>query len=350
MLKDRFPFSFLAITCLMSSLTISTSTAADEIKIYTWAEYISNDVIAKFEAQTGHKVTQVYFENEQLRDEVITSGRGEAYDLIIVDSLSLKMLSDKALMNDYSQQTISNVKFIDSKAIDACGNTGIPYAWGTMGIAYRQSFFPTPPTSWMDILRPSTNLDKKITIPLDDIDTVAIALIALGYSPFSDNKEELMAAFKLLQETKNSIKTFRNSISYALEKGHESDLAAAVIYSGETFDLKDATGFNDWQYIIPKEGTLLWYECFTSLAVTPPKPATIEFLNFINQPKIAALNAEDEWFATTNQAALKYVSPDYLSDPELFPKVTALQRSSTYQEVLLNGLQMRSRIISVIAQ
>jgi spermidine/putrescine-binding protein len=344
------PFRLLVQLSLFLSVSFSCSSIADEIRIYTWPEYISKDIIARFEAKTGHKITLVYFENEQLRDEVIASGQAQSYDLIIVDSLSLNMLSDQGLMNDFTQQTINNVKHIDNEAIHACGNTGIPYGWGTMGIAYRRAFFSTPPTSWMDILQPDHELNKKIILPLDDIDTVAMALIALGYPPFSEDKQELMSAFALLQQTKSSVKTFRNSISYALEHGEQSDLAAAVLYSGEIYDLKEATGFDDWEYLIPKEGTLIWYECFASLATVVPTPATIEFLNFINEPHIAALNAADEWFATTNQAALQYANDDYLNDAELFPSTTTLQLSTTYQKVTLKGLQMRSRIISVIGQ
>lgn len=340
--------NLVKLTTLGLSVLTSLTCWSDEIKIYTWEDYISPAIIDQFTKETGHTVSQIYFENEQLRDEVIMSDRVLAYDLIIIDSSSLNSMNEKGLMRTFSPDELPNIRHISSSARQACSNAGIPYTWGTMGIAYRTSRFDTPVDSWMAILQPQPKHHQKIAIPLDDIDTIAPALFVLGYDPFTSNKTELIQAFELLNQLKPYVKVFRNAQSYANDYRTDSDLDIAIAFSGETESIKTATQQNDWQYIIPKEGSMIWYECFASPKGVPMKPATLQFLNFINRPKISALNAEAIWFATTNDDALRYASDTYLSDTEIFPDKKALQRSVPYQPIDLNGLKFRTRMISVL--
>ncbi len=339
---SRLHFSLLGI------LFMSFTTLAEEIRIYTWEEYLSPAVIAQFEKQTGHTVKQVYFENEHLRDEVVSSGRAEIYDLIIVDSMTLRSMAQNGLMHDYRSDSIPNRIHISPQAVQACGKAGIPYTWGTMGISYRASQFDHPVHSWNELFFPSPAHYGKITLPLDDIDTVGAALLALKQNPFTDDKKTLKEAYLLLKSAKPKIKAFRNTLTYVMEHREASDIDLALTYSGETSILNEVTGFHDWQYVLPDEGSLLWYECFASLASHPPSEATLAFLNFINQPEIAAKNADEVWTATTNKAALKFVSDEYLNDKELFPDQSALDASFPYVEPSLEGLQSRSRILSII--
>ena len=54
-------------------------------------------------------------------------------------------------------EQIPNLKHIDKHwltAFPAAQGYAAPYFWGTMGIAYRSDLVTTPPTSWMDILKP----------------------------------------------------------------------------------------------------------------------------------------------------------------------------------------------------
>lgn len=321
---------------------------AETVKIYTWEDYISPEVIKLFEEKTGNTVILVYFDNEVLRDEVINTERAFSYDLIILDSLTLQMMTEQDKLKTFNPDDLPTLKNLDSRSVPLCGNTGVPYMWGTMGIAYRTSKYPKGVTSWLAALDPSAEHKGKITIPVDEIDTTAMALLALNHDPFTSEKSQLIEAFYLLQKTKQNIRSFTNALSYTKDYKQHSDLDLVVAFSGETYSLKEYTDQDDWTYVIPKEGTLIWQECFAQLKTTHEKQATLEFLNFINQPKIAAMNAEYVWYATSNKEALKYVSDDYKNDTELFPSPEALQNSYSYQPMDLSGLKLRTRIINVI--
>lgn len=93
---------FLTCFALTCSILFSVQSFAEEIKIFTWEDYISDTVIEKFEKQYGHTVSQVYFESEMLRDVVVYSGKALAYDLFIIDGLTIDELGREGILGDLS--------------------------------------------------------------------------------------------------------------------------------------------------------------------------------------------------------------------------------------------------------
>ncbi|WP_166434212.1 polyamine ABC transporter substrate-binding protein [Vibrio viridaestus] len=313
-----------------------------------WEDYLSPEVVEQFEQETGNKVSLIYFDTETLRDEVINTGRASTYDLVILDSLTLQMMTERGLLRTESESDLPTLNNFTPESRKLCGNTGVPYMWGTMGIAYRSSLYPDGVDSWMAALQPSKDHYGRITIPVDEIDTTGMALLALKHDPFTSEEKPLMDAFDLLKESKSKIKSFLNAVTYTRDMQDKSQLDLVVAFSGETYLLNQYTGNEDWVYTIPQEGTLIWHECFAQLKDSPNKKATKQFLNFIGDPKIAAKNAEYIWYATSNQSAMDFVSDEYKNDSEIFPDKTALANSYPYREISLPGLKLRTRIISII--
>jgi spermidine/putrescine-binding protein len=319
---------------------------ADEVNLYLWQNMLSEQMLVQFEQQTGHRVKQTYFENEMLRDEFVVSGRAEKFDLIMFDDFVLNLFGRKGLMHDFSQNDLSNRANNTPSALAACGKHGIPYAKGTIGIAYRASKVSTPMTSWRQVLDPPPYLAGRILVPNDELDTIGIALLALHYSPYTNDQNELKQAYELLKKTQRSVKDFRDASGYFIDKQALADVDVAVVYSGDTHMIAQVTQQDDWVYIQPEEGTLVWYQCLASLVANKPSEATLAFLEFINDADLAAQNAQQMWFATTNDAALKKVSNTYLSDQELFPVQLELEHKRPSMSAELEGVLIRNRIMN----
>ena len=122
-----------------------------------------------------------------------------------------------------------------------------------------------------------------------------------------------------------------------------------MIYAGDIFNLKQSTGQRDWEYIVPKEGTLLFVDCFTAPASTVLKEATKAFLAFMNDPAIAYKNASEMWFSTTNEAAQLIADDNYKNDSEISPNAETLKRSYSYQIMSKENLLLRNRIVSILS-
>lgn len=336
------------MTILLTYLPCSFS-LADEIKIFAWEDSFSPEVISDFEKQSGHTIKQIYFDSEMLRDQVVYSNKANVYDLFIVDNLTLEVLLTKGIVSKLQNSLLGDSSNFRDDSNAACGEYGIPHAFGSMGIGYRSSKVSKPLTSWMDVFEYAKQVPGSVIIPNENMDTTAIALMALGYKAMSTNESELKKAYQLLNSVITNLLAFRNGFGYAMDQGKESKVEVMVFYSGEKETIEKVTEQDDWIYTIPKEGTLLWHECLASHRNKPMNQATLDFVKFINIPDNAIKNAQEFWFATPNKAALKLASDDYRNDPELFPVNLSIDRSFHYVRLDKDTLDIRAKIISVLS-
>ena len=77
--------------------SISTALASGELNIYNWSDYIAEDTIANFEAETGIKVVyDVYDSNEVLEAKMLAGSSG--YDLLSQQQISSRVVLKQAPM------------------------------------------------------------------------------------------------------------------------------------------------------------------------------------------------------------------------------------------------------------
>ncbi len=128
----------------------------------------------------------------------------------------------------------------------------------------------------------------------------------------------------------------------------QADMALA--YSGDQQVLNEVEGVDGepWRYVVPEEGTLLWVDCLSIPTGTAKKALARRFLDFLQQPEIAALNAADLGVATPNAAAQALLPADIRADSTIYPPEAVLERSQVYETRPLEGTQTRRRIISAL--
>ena len=93
----------LSLSALSLSLIFSSAVSAEQINIYTWEDYFSDDVIAEFEQKTGHKVTLTYYDNEPDRDNLLLSEQAKNFNIVLIDSLMLGINASKQPMYRFSE-------------------------------------------------------------------------------------------------------------------------------------------------------------------------------------------------------------------------------------------------------
>ncbi|MCI9106260.1 MAG: spermidine/putrescine ABC transporter substrate-binding protein, partial [Lachnospiraceae bacterium] len=75
-----------------------------ELNIYTWAEYVPQDVIDRFESETGIRVNYTNFEaNEEMLAKLETSEGGE-YDIIIASDYIIKIAAEEGLVKELDKE------------------------------------------------------------------------------------------------------------------------------------------------------------------------------------------------------------------------------------------------------
>lgn len=74
-------------------------------------------------------------------------------------------------------------------------------------------------------------------------------------------------------------------------------------------------------YAQPKEGCFYWQENMMLLAKAPQADLAHRFLNYLNEGKVAARNAEASNYASGNPIAAQFYSQAFLDNPYILPKL-----------------------------
>lgn len=261
----------------------------NSITVYNWGEYIDPQTIKMFEKESGLKVNyQTYASNEDLY--VKLKQNTDSYDVVVPSDYMIERLIKEGLVQKIDFKNIPNFKGVEEKIknpnFDPTNEYSVPYFWGTVGIVYNTKMIKDNINSWDDLWNPKYK--GKIIMYNSQRDSIAIALKKLGYSMNSTNPKELQKAKEALIKQKPLV------YAYLTDDGRDvivqEDAAMGVMYSGDALMMMQENP--NLKYVIPKEGSNIWYDSFVIPKSSKNKKGAEEFINFMCRPDIAAINAE----------------------------------------------------------
>jgi spermidine/putrescine transport system substrate-binding protein len=330
---------------------VRAAPSAREIVFLTWADYIDPDVVRDFEHKFHAHIRFVYFETDDARDDLMVQSDGHGYDLVTVNSPQFHTYVKQGWLSPLGEEAIPNLRHISEhwkNAVQGAGGYGVPYFWGTTGIAYRADLVPDKLRSWKQIFEPQDAIKGKIVMVRNARDVIGMALKALGYSADSSDPAALQQAERLLLSQKPYVKSY----SYvSLGEGSmllSGQASVAMMYSGDALMLRE----HDPRvvYTVPAEGGEIWLDYLTVMASSPHKKLAKEFINFLNEPANAARVALFVHYATPNEAAEKLLPAEFLRDPVVYPSPEVLNRCEFYGDLPPRGVQIRNRIFARLLQ
>ena len=325
--------------------------APTPLVILNWSEYLNEEMVAAFEKEHNATVKHIYFESDDERDKILLQTNASGYDLILVNGAAFDSYIRKGYLAPIDFSNINNIKFIDDRWRSAFRGTkdyGMPYFWGTLGIAYRKDLVKEPITSWKQFFNPSPELQGKLLMVKSSRDVIGMALKSLGYSANSEDRDENLAAEQLLLRLKPHIAKF-GYITLSRESAMVSgDIVAATIFGGDALNVAEHN--ENIVYVLPEEGGNIWVDYFTISSLSRNKELAHAFLDFINRPEWAAKNAEEMYLATTNNAAQKLLSEELLNDPIIYPDKKALSNSEFYTPLSPRASRTRSTFFSRLVE
>jgi putrescine transport system substrate-binding protein len=128
----------LTSSVLATSLLSGFVYAEEVLNFYNWSDYIAEDTIANFEAETGIKVVYDLFDSNDVLEAKLLSGNS-GYDLVVPSSPFLGRQikegvfqpSDKSKLSNYSNLNAALMGSLSS--LDPDNAHAIPSFWGTTG-------------------------------------------------------------------------------------------------------------------------------------------------------------------------------------------------------------------------
>ena len=351
------------IMVALGALMLAAPALAQEnvVNVYNWSDYIAEDTIAKFEAETGIKVNYDVFDSNEMVEAKLLAGNS-GYDVVVPSGFFLERQVAAGLFQKLDKSKLPNLANMDpaimaeTAAHDPGNEHSVDYMWGTTAIGYnvaklKERLGDQPVDSWDVIFKPelvSKAADCGVTLLDAPAEVVATALNYLGLDPNSESGEDLQKAKDLLLSIRPYVRYF-NSSQYIDDLGN-GEVCLSIGYSGDVFiaqaAAEEAGQGVEVSYVIPKEGALKWFDLFAIPADAPHPDNAHKFIDFMLRPDIAAANSNYVFYASGNQAALELIDPEVKEDPAIYPPAEVLAKlfplkahSPDYDEVLTETWQ-----------
>jgi spermidine/putrescine transport system substrate-binding protein len=318
-----------------------------ELLFLNWSDYMDPQILEEFKQHTGVTVKQIYFETDAARDELLLGTGGRGFDLAIINGTSIRILAKRGWLEPIDETDIPNLSHIDPRWRTAHKGAEVysaPYFWGTLGIAYRQDLVAFPVTSWMDLLQPAEELHGRVAMISGTRALIGVALKALGYSLNSTDIQELKKAEALLQAQAPAVKTYKAVSRDANSALVNGQVAMSMMYSSYASMVQEH--HNEIAFVLPKEGSNIWVDYISVLSGSTNKAAAKQFINFLNEPEIAARLARFVYSATPNLAAEALLPAELKGDPVIYPSEKALAKSETNHRLPARTQKIRAVIFS----
>jgi spermidine/putrescine transport system substrate-binding protein len=149
----------------------------------------------------------------------VTASGGEGFDVLFVSSPFAEALNKLELLSPIDHAKIPNMANLYAEAGQLKhdpGNTfSVPYAWDTTGLCYRSDLVKAEPTSWNDLLKPTDDLQGKITMLATDRWLMAAGFLANGLSVNTTDQPDLDKVRDQLIEAKRNLLAFDDTTFYS---------------------------------------------------------------------------------------------------------------------------------------
>jgi spermidine/putrescine transport system substrate-binding protein len=291
---------------------------AKEITLYDWAEDTPRSVLAAFTAEYGVKVNYLAYESQE--EAIANMQAGKVYDIVVMESRFIPQLVRENLLADLDQRNLPNSKNISANfrdlAYDPDNRYSIPYTWGATGLVVRSDLVDEPVRHWGDLWDPRY-AGRNALCSGQPREVIGLTLKSLGYSVNSEKPEELHAALARLLEIRSTVIQIED-LSVNLP-GMLAD-GKVVVSMGYSYEAITGQTLNPAiTYVFPAEGALLWNDTFIIPKNSPNQYTAELFLNFLMRPEINAMIANENLYATPNEAAFPFIDTDILKNAVIFP-------------------------------
>lgn len=343
----KFMSLIICLSIFFSAFTLVAS-AEEEIvlNVYNWGEYIEQSTIDMFEEKYPHiDVNYTTFDSNESMYSKIVSGAA-SYDIVIPSEYMVSKLIQEEMLAELDYSNIPNYKYIGEAyknlSSDPENKYSVPYFWGTVVVIYNSAHVDEADVADKSLsLLWNEKYADKILMFDNPRDSFGIALTKLGYSMNSDTDSQWQEAAKLLSEQKPIVQAY--VMDAIFDKMESGEAWIAPYYAGDALVIQETNP--DIQFYMPTEGTNMFVDSMCILNTTEHQKEAELFINFMCEPKIAAMNAETVGYATPNTEALNLLDPEITGNELIYPDEEYLKNNT---EVFINLPQKTQMLQSTL--
>ncbi|MDF1748892.1 MAG: extracellular solute-binding protein [Alphaproteobacteria bacterium] len=328
LLKSSAAASAVAIAAPAILRAHDALASSGEVYVYAWGDYFKENMIQKFEGDTGIKVNlSTYGSNDEAENKLRAAG-GKGFDVIFPSITNGPNYYPDSLLAPLDEKKVHMDNIIPSMVRDSF-NLGatyrgkrylLPFDWGTEAITFDSEKMPMSDADvsfgslWVPEAKGAAAFRQKSVIM-----GVAIYLDSTGEVPSNraldiyKSEEEARRVWdgctKFILAHKENIAAFWNNATEATSAFTDS---GAVI--GQTWD---TTGLllnrenAKWKYRMPKEGGITWMDSMGVTSGAANVDQAYAFINAMLEPEMAGMFAMNTGYNSAVKGAAEFAGAEY---------------------------------------
>ncbi len=306
----------LTLLSLMLIATIGTS-QAETLRLLTWKGYAPQELVEKFQKETGITVEATFSNNEEIIAK-LRATRGAGFDLAQPSQDRISSVQEAyGLYQPIDYSRIDSALFIPSMLEAVKKNTlvkgksyGVPFCWGTSGLIVNNDKAKGA-NSYKSLIDSAYN--GRISYRLKRPTIIGMGF-ALGYDPFAlySDPAKYQAMLdeieKELIKGKPLVKNYWANGDALLESMRSGEVHVAMAWDNGGWKLFAENPAIDFK--APKEGALGWIDTFTIPAKADNLDAAYKWINFIMRPENAGYFTSQENVPTASAGANAHIKEE----------------------------------------
>ena len=318
---------------------------AEEVRVYNWSDYIDEELLTKFEEETGYElIYDVFDSNEVLETKMLAGGSG--YDVVVPTGTFLQRQIAAGAFQPLDKSQLPNIDNLwdvvqaRTNTYDPNGEYSINYMWGTTGLGVnvgkvQEILGEDAPINSLSLIFDPANMEKLAECGVHFLDApteiIPAALQYAGENPDAKDEAALAKAEEVLMAVRPYVQKFHSSeYITALANG---DICVAFGWSGDVLQARDRAAEADngveIAYNAPAEGALMWFDQMAIPVDAPNPEGAHAFLNFIMDAENMAAASNYVYYANGNLASQEYLVEDVIGDTAIYPDAATLEKLYT---------------------
>jgi spermidine/putrescine transport system substrate-binding protein len=298
------------------ALAAGVAEAQGVLNLYNWGNYTSPELIAKFEADTGIKVTITDYDSNDTALTRVKAG-GHGFDLVVPSNTYVPIWIAEGLVQPIDKSKVPNMANIDPQWVDVPFDPGrvysVPWQWGTTGVIVNTSVYAGDPNTADIFLDPPPELVGKINVIPEMSDVMAIAIYATGAT---DSCTADPAILRQVRDRLVAAKPKWLAMDYGTVDAYAAgDISAGVYWNGASMRARLQNPALVYGY--PRTGYPLWMDNVMILADAKNVENAHIFINYILEPQHAAMLSNFARYANGVKGSEAYMDEVMKQAPEI---------------------------------
>ena len=311
------------VAALALTFVVSAAHAQEKLSIYHWFEYIPQELLDKFSAETGIEVTMDTFDSNEAMLATLKAGKLGSYDVAVPGDYMVEIMRGEGMLDTIADGELANKGNIQPQWLDVPFDPGrkhsIPYQWGSTSFSVNLDAYSGDINDTSIVYDPPDELKGKINVLDSQGEVMLLASLHLGIPQCSTDREQLKALDALLQAAKPHWASFNSD--GAKDVLVSGDAAVGMIWNG--FSAKARNEGANIQYAYPRQGYVVWMDNVVLLKDAPNRTSALKFMDFLLEPENIAAVTNYARYAAGVEGVGPHLDPELASQPESVPPADA---------------------------